>query len=101
MAAILSNLSLNCFIVPVKPSFKRNESFEKSVDLSFSHHRLLLERTNQLYFKKESKEILESIIITLSNELFDIKLVHETSYTGFPYQIVAKCKYENEVTLPQ
>lgn len=95
---LFKNLSLSIFIIPYEPLLKRQEEWNKSVELFFKSPFVSLGHTAHLYFPKKQKDILEMNLqcISKSRELRNLKLIHKTSYSGLPYQISAENQFGDE-----
>lgn len=94
---LFKNLSLNLFLIPEKPLLERQEKWDETVNSSIKFGRIVFSRTTHLYYSTVLKDILIEKIKQIENtgNLENVKLIHETSYSGLPYQIYAETKYQD------
>jgi hypothetical protein len=100
--AIFLNLSLNLFLIPKTPLASRQEEWAYTIESTYKYDfadlglDLGLGRATHLYYSKGLKAKLEKEVKIIENntEFKNVQLIHETSYSGMPYQVYAESEYQ-------
>lgn len=94
----INNLSLNFCSIPENPILSRKIEWNTTIEENIDNDDIDLGYINRLYCKNIKKELLN-----IKNQIMDIenikyiKVIHATSYLGFPYQLYIKYQIENDI----
>lgn len=97
-------LSLNQFIIPQYPLIKSKESWDKYVNISFQSNSFSLDRFTHRYYSEEVVNTLRTFYSSIESKIIEnkfrdkitLQLLHETSYSGLPYQLFISYLENNE-----
>lgn len=88
-------LSLSQFIIPKCPLIKSKESWDEYVNMSFESNLFCLDRFTHRYYSEEAVNALRNMYSSIKSKIVEknpndeitLELLHETSYSGLPYQL--------------
>jgi hypothetical protein len=97
MSALSFNkLSLNFFLIPEKTLTERQEKWEDTIDFTSKYSEVNLGRATHLYYEKNLQQKIETVSKHIADDkrILNVSIIHETSYSGMPYQL--SCNYQSE-----
>ncbi|MGL1893378.1 MAG: hypothetical protein OCD02_17205 [Spirochaetaceae bacterium] len=94
----INNLALNFCSIPEKPILSRKIDWNTTIEEDFDNDDINLGYINHLFCRNIKEELLDikNEIINIENIKY-IKVIHETSYLGFPYQLFIKYQTEEGI----
>jgi hypothetical protein len=94
-----NKLALNEILVLDKFITQRKETWDETIEFGYQYEMIALGRATHLYYSNELVKELEAIAEKLNEnkKITKVRVLHETSLSGIPYQIRAEYIYDKEL----